>query len=119
MRETGIKYHVAMTCTAYEACVSLAGCVPSEQSETGRMWDVLYLFSCAARRCTSEEMTFTVNVARVTENGRATEEITLKAVIGPGDDPKPVIPMMMPDEDRGWIPPSETTKPLRESVMTT
>ena len=65
------------------------------ESEGGRLWDVLYMFSVAAKRNAGAELLYRLIA---TKGGRQhTQE--LKAVCGPGDTMAPVITIMMPNED--------------------
>jgi hypothetical protein len=100
-REAGIKYPVAITRAAWAHTVEHT---PEEkdlgQSETGRLWDVLWMFRCAAGRG-GREIFYTLLVLRATKRGKGYrhEKVTLKAICGPGDTPDPVITIMLPDED--------------------
>lgn len=97
-KEAGFRFPTAITAAAWEGVV-----VPDEtgrscgQSETGRLWDVLACLRHAIRTATESADTvfFDVLVLR----GGQTERARLKAVIGPGDDPAPVLTLMNPDED--------------------
>jgi len=94
-KEAGIKYPVAVTAAAWEQYV-----VPpldsAGQSETGRMWDVLNVFRFSARGTAGDILYF--NVLFLMRGNRRCEG-TFKAVVGPGDDPEPVITIMLPEED--------------------
>jgi hypothetical protein len=95
-KEAGIRFPVAVTSAVWGGVVE-----PDEKSKAlgqsveGRLWDVLWMFSLAARRCSGDMVHFELIVA----NGRRRIRQRLKAVIGPGDDPAPVITIMLPDED--------------------
>lgn len=99
-KEAGIKYPVALTRTLWERIVtphpSLVG---FGQSESGRLWDVLWMFHNAARRFSGSELCFQLYVLEPAEPEPKQRLVTLKAVCGPGDDAAPVITIMMPDED--------------------
>ena len=47
--ETGIRWPVALTCAAWERCVSVPSGVAC-QDEAGRLWDVLWMLRCAIAR---------------------------------------------------------------------
>jgi hypothetical protein len=68
------------------------------QDEAGRLWDVLWMLSLAARRGGS---VIRYQLYRVPRGGRGQRPrlTTLKAVIGPGDNHEPVITVMLPGED--------------------
>lgn len=95
-REAGIKFPVALTRAVWNRCVEVpprARC----QDERGRLWDVLWMFNFAVKlgKIRGDVGTYTLRV-HVREGIR---NVTLKAVCGPGDDPAPVITIMLPDED--------------------
>jgi len=87
------------------------------QSESGRLWDILWMLYVSIRRSrdVSSELVFKLYVAMKDrgdwqENEAVPERdcsfsrethrlVSLKAVIGPGDTPEPVITIMLPDED--------------------
>lgn len=85
-REAGFRYPVAIT-QALEAVIA------SQGEYNGRLWDVLWMASLAARRG-SEQITFSL----ILPYHRATMA-TLKMVCGPGDEGEPVITIMLPEED--------------------
>src|SRR5262245_40314299 len=60
-REAGIRWPVALTRAAWERCVRVPEGVEC-QSEAGRLWDVLWMLSLAARRCEGAEVRFAVHV---------------------------------------------------------
>jgi hypothetical protein len=95
-REAGISYPVAMTRAVWEKCVALpvdhAG-----QDEAGRLWDVCWMFRCAARQCPGDRLSFDLYVRNCERD--TVDLVTLKAVCGPGDTLAPVITIMLPDED--------------------
>jgi hypothetical protein len=97
-REAGFKYPVALTCTVWNGYI-----VPDEagraigQSEQGRLWDTLWMLHVAIGAGGSgSEVSFRVIFLR---QGTVHEEVTLKCLCGPGDDPSPVLTIMLPDED--------------------
>lgn len=95
-REAGVTFPVALTAGVWAECVSWLG--DGTQDETGRLWDVVWLLSCAARgqRQASDRVDFSVSVRQ--RNGRQ-RIIDLYALCGPGDDMEPVITVMLPHED--------------------
>lgn len=100
-REAGITFPVAITQTAWADCVEWteADCRRQcHQDEAGRLWDVLWMLSRAARRGGSE---LRYQLYRVPRGGRGIRPrlTALKAICGPGDQGEPVITIMHTDED--------------------
>ena len=90
-REAGFKYPVALTAAAWVKCVAVPSAV-SCQDEAGRLWDVLWLLACAARRgAGGPEVRFCVHV-RNDNRERTPPLVRLKALCGPGDQGEPVNP---------------------------
>src|SRR5450759_1184016 len=110
-KEAGIKYPVAITSTAFFGYVA-PDPMPPGQDLKGRLWDLFTMFKLAARRTDGPNLQFNVQfvlngirvgpeekpVRNIDHTWRAFE-VTLKAVCGPGDDPAPVITLMLTDED--------------------
>lgn len=90
-REAGIKYPVALTRAVFEKCVALPKRYRGLEDVKGRLWDVLSMFRFAARIASADTIRYKLIVSRRT--------VILKAVIGPGDTPEPVITIMLPEED--------------------
>jgi hypothetical protein len=69
------------------------------QDEAGRLWDVVWMASQAARRGHGDRVSF--QLYRVPRGGRGTRPrlVTLHMHIGSGDAGEPVITIMMPTED--------------------
>lgn len=88
-REVRVRYPTAIT----SGVVTLLTPPKSNivESFSGRLWDVLWMFSLAARKSRSDTVLFKVKIGRKLE--------TLKAVCGPGDTEVPVITIMLPYED--------------------
>lgn len=96
-REARIKFPVAVTARVWhDYIVPDDRSRPYGQSEAGRLWDAMYLLSNAARRSQEREIRYTV---RFIMKERQPRDIQLKALCGPGDDGRPVITVMIPDED--------------------
>jgi Family of unknown function (DUF6573) len=98
-KEAGIRFPVALTRAVWSQCVEVPAGVQG-QDESGRLWDVLWMFRQQARRTSGGLLTFTLyvrNSRRVKLDRR--DIVTLKAVCGPGDTAEPVITIMLPDED--------------------
>ena len=96
-REAGIRFPVALTRAAWGKCVEVPPGVQC-QDEQGRLWDVLHMFRLAAHRADDSLIIFRLHV-RNDNRERTPPLVTLKAICGPGDDPAPVITIMLPDED--------------------
>ena len=95
VENAGIKSHVAMTNTIWSEYVEVPEGVTG-QDWKGRLWDVLWLFRCAAKEANGDTLFFTVHVRNDNVGPRP---VRLKAVCGPDDDGKPCITIMGEDED--------------------
>lgn len=96
-REAGVRYPTAVTARVWHELV-----VPNEeqrswgQDQDGRLWDVLWMFTMAARKTPGDYLEYEVLVVR----GRIKPDtVKLKALVGPGDEAEPVITIMFPEED--------------------
>ena len=101
-REAGIVVPVGILSSIWSDCVEWSEADSERQThqdETGRLWDILYMFRETARRCKGDTVLF--KIARIPRDGRSTgpQETELKAIIGPGDTMEPVVTIMLPDED--------------------
>lgn len=102
-REAGFRIPVTITATAWADCVTWSDADSKRQTaqdEAGRLWDVIWMASLAARRAgNSQRIAFTVN--RVPPGGRSLNPrpTTLHMCIGPGNDAAPVITILLPNED--------------------
>ena len=96
-KKAGIKYPVALTNAVWFTYI-----VPDDrsrvqgQSENGRLWDALWMFSMAARRTEGAIMYYKLHFITKEKLKRL---VTLKAMVLPGDNMEPVITIMLPDED--------------------
>lgn len=96
-REAGIRFPVAVTRALWERHI-----VPPKntraggQCETGRLWDVLFMFTQRAQR--SEDGLTYFRVAFTNQN-HGHDVVPLKAITGPGDKGEPVVTIMLPNED--------------------
>jgi hypothetical protein len=97
--EAGIKFPVAVTRAVWAKYVEVPEGVAC-QDESGRLWDILWMFRCAAAKFHGDTLFFKLYV-RNHNRERLTRQdlVTLKAVCGPGDTAEPVITIMLPDED--------------------
>ena len=111
-REAGIKLPTALTRAVHEQYVAVPAEMEGLQDESGRLWDILWMFSCAVRagRVDGSEGRFDLIVAKPDKDDWQTNEkvfegdherrlVTLKAVCGPNDDASPCITIMRPEED--------------------
>ena len=98
-REAGLKFPVYLTGAVWENYVRVPDGVRC-QDEQGRLWDVVWMLRCAARRTNGPQMRFKLHV-RNDNRDRTPPLVTLQAVCGPRDidDPAPGITIMLPDED--------------------
>ncbi|ARL50555.1 DUF6573 family protein [Burkholderia pseudomallei] len=102
-REAGFHIPVALTAAAWSDCVAWSNEDSQrqvQQDEAGRLWDVLWMASLAARRAPGAE-TVLFSLYRVPRGGRAVRprRTTLRLIVGPGDDAAPVITILTPYED--------------------
>jgi hypothetical protein len=97
VREAGFRFPIAMTAGAFTATISEIGKeLPAGQDIQGRLWDVLWMLSCAIKAGGStDRIKFRVSVW----NGRRRQEVKLWSLCGPGDDAEPVITIMLEGED--------------------
>lgn len=102
-REAGIKYPVVITARLHAEYITPTAAEEKHgQSYTGRLWDVLWMFRCYARKNSSGIMYYPVIFAQEMKTTKhRLKQVTkkLKAVCCPGDDGEPVITIMLPDED--------------------
>lgn len=100
--EAGFRLPVAMTRAVWADCVEWSEEDSRRQvyqDEQGRLWDVVWMAAQAARRGQGNRMAF--QLYRVQRGGKSFRPrlVTLHLHIGPGDDPEPVITIMLPGED--------------------
>jgi hypothetical protein len=89
-REAGFKYPVALTRAVWERCVTVPPGVLC-QDESGRLWDIVWLFARAIRGSGgARELRFGVHV-RNDNRDRTPPLVRLKAVCGPCDDGEAVL----------------------------
>lgn len=102
-REAGFKLPVALTRAAWLDAVTWSerdSQMQMPQVEGGRLWDVVWMASLAARRsrCSS---TVAFQLYRVPRDGKETRPrlITLHMHLTPGDAGEPVVTITLPHED--------------------
>ena len=103
-RDVGIILPVAMTAAAWADAVAWQEADNERQTyqdESGRLWDVLFMAAYAIRTQRRPDDRLLYQLRRIPRDGRSTtaRELTLKLILGPGDDGKPVITILMPNED--------------------
>ena len=111
-REAGTKFPTALTSAVWADYVAVPDEFKGHQDEMGRLWDIVWMLSCAVRsgHIKGEIGTFEVIIAKpdkgdwrdnekAHEGNRTQRLVTLKAVCGPSDDGSPCITIMKPNED--------------------
>jgi hypothetical protein len=91
-REAGFKYPTAITVAVHGELMNFRE--GTEQSYTGRLWDVLMVMRFT--RADGDRVHFKVNMRQ--PDGR-TRTVDLWALCGPGDTPEPVLTIMLEGED--------------------
>jgi hypothetical protein len=95
-REAGFRIPVALTRAVWESYVTVPPKVIA-QDEPGRLWDILWMASLAARcNRNASEVRFTVSIRN---DNRQPRPRRLKAVVGSGDGGEAVITILLPEED--------------------
>jgi hypothetical protein len=98
-KEAGIRFPAALTAAVYGQYVEVPEGMTG-QDEAGRLWDVLWMFRCAAAKFDASTLLFKLYVRNHNrERLDSWDLVTLKAECGPGDDGEPVLTIMLPDED--------------------
>lgn len=101
--EAGFAIPVALSRATWEDCVEWNEDDTKRQTYqdlSGRLWDVVYMaFIAACANRNSSTMFY--QLYRVPRGGRGKKarKVTLKLIIGPGDQGEPVITIMEPNED--------------------
>lgn len=94
--QAGFRLHVAMTAAAFEAAIG-TGELPVGQDCNGRLWDLLMVLRVAIRKLPPEEDRVFFDLA--VWDGKRHNTVKLWCHCGPGDDAKPVLTIMLPEED--------------------
>lgn len=100
-RKVGFTIPIALTYAAWASCIPVPDHLKDdpEQSETGRMTDLLRVLRFNIRNRTTrgqEQVDFQLALQ---QPGGGHQPLKLKAICGPGDDPRPVLTILLPDED--------------------
>ena len=114
-KEAGIKYPVYLTRAVWDKYVELPEGFENVQNLDGRLWDVLFMFTFAARACNKATLNYKLNVMLADKGDWEPNEkldpdldgdrnmrlVTLKSIIQARDfdDPSPAIFIMKPSED--------------------
>jgi ABC-type uncharacterized transport system YnjBCD permease subunit len=100
--DVGFRFPVCLTSRTWWAVIE-----PTQrarrlgQSSEARLWELLWAVRCALlRRVCLERAAITFRVQLSEGEGRA-RTVTLRAVCAPGDDSRPTLTVMMPDEEPG------------------
>ena len=102
-KEAGFTIAVALTRAVWEDCVEWNKEDTKRQTYqdmAGRLWDVICMAYFNAR-AHKNNASFLYEIYRIPRGGkgRKARRVTLKTVIGPGDQAEPVITIMQPNED--------------------
>lgn len=97
-QEAGLRFPTAITAAAWSKYVVVPDGVTC-QDENGRLWDIVWMlrWAIAQQRVDGPMIHFQLYVNNDEE--QAPRLVTLKAIVGPGDDPSPVLTIMLPHED--------------------
>jgi len=111
-REAGIVWPVALTSAAWADCVAWDDATEARkgytgQSESGRLWDVCWMLSRVVLRAAQQGLQSSpahptyVELLRTPREGRGVMPrlVHLKFIVGPDDNGRPCITVMMPCED--------------------
>lgn len=96
-KEAGIKFPVAFTAGLWhDVAENIPERLQGIADWKGRAWDVFSVFRWHAKSTPGDALFFTISMPLADTKG---VDYHIKSVIGPGDDPRPVITMMRPEED--------------------
>lgn len=111
-RDAGIVWPVAMTSAAWADCVEWTDATEARkgytgQSESGRLWDVCWMLSRVVLRAARQGLQASpahpmyVELLRTPREGRGVKPrlVHLKFIVGPDDNGRPCITVMLPGED--------------------
>ena len=100
--EAGFCLHTVVTQAVWNECVAWSdkdSKRQTHQDESGRLWDVLFMATIAARiHHDSSEVLYKISCVPRGGRGRLPRTLELKLNIGPGDNGESVITIMLPDE---------------------
>ena len=99
-KETGFKVAVACTAAVWNGyVVPPQGTESFGQSERGRSHDLLWMLFVAIKASKEAQRDQILYQVLFLQAPGKTEEVTLKAHFGPGDNGEPVVTIMLPNED--------------------
>ncbi len=111
-REAGIVWPVTLTAASWADCVAWTDADEKRkgytgQSENGRLWDVCWMLSRVVLRAARQGLQASpshpmyVELLRTPREGRGVRPrlVHLKFIVGPDDDGRPCITVMLPGED--------------------
>lgn len=103
-KEAGYRWPVELTAAVWSDCVDWTDAdseAQVHQDESGRLYDVLIMgaYAIRARGDGGDRLNFTLY--RVPRDGVSTEPelVALKLIVGPGDDGRPVMTILLLQED--------------------
>ena len=95
-KEAGFQIPVAVTAAVWSLCVAVPEGV-SGQDEAGRLWDVLWMLGVYLSK--PREALDCLFPVLVRNDERPPQPVTLLAVMEPDRDWKPLVTIMLPNED--------------------
>lgn len=103
-REAGFSKPVALTHRVWQDCVAWTEDDNENQTyqdESGRLWDVLFMAYMGIKQASGSGSQLLFRLHCVPRDGCAKQakEVTLKLIIGPGDQGEAVITVLLPDEN--------------------
>ena len=103
-KQAGFKIPVAISIIVWESYIAWNDKDNNRQTiqnTEGRLWDVLYMCYVAIKKAATNSASLLYQLHVIPKNGKSTKPklVTLKAVIGGGDNGDPVITIMIPEED--------------------
>jgi hypothetical protein len=96
-RRAGFRIPVACTAAVFGECIEVPSRRRHIESVDARAHDVLFVLFMLIRRSGGNRSRLDYQIRCSTKEGRRL--VRLKALCGPGDDAKPVITIMKPEED--------------------
>lgn len=97
-KEAGIRISTAVTTAVWAEYVAVPPGVTG-QDEDGRLWDILWMLRFAVLQQKSRDSLIRFELFVRNEEAKQAERVTLKAEVGPGDDLRPVLTIMLPNEN--------------------
>ena len=103
-REAGFKIPVALSRSVWDRLVALPEGYRGFQSESGRLWDVLWMARHYALRAADEDRVRMCVLVRdicndLRDSNRAPRRHFPIVAIGAGDDGRPAVTVMFPEDD--------------------